>query len=92
MKADITNVRAGDIVVYHSFNGQETEYEIVSKSVTENYIERNKEIIAKGSLLGRTVTNEDFVRYNNFYCLPDGSFPSLSLSRQSHQEQNQQNL
>lgn len=86
MKATITNVRAGDIVIYKSFDGQETEYEVISKSITENYIERNKEIIAKGSLLGRAITKDDIIRYNNFYCLPDGTFPSLILSHQSHQE------
>lgn len=86
MKATITNVRAGDIVTYKSFDGKTTDYQVISKSTSENYVDHSGEIMSKGHLTGRTVTDNDIIKYNNFYCLADGTFPSLTLNHQSHQE------
>lgn len=86
MEATIINVKAGDTVTYVSFDGKTTDYEVISKSTYQTYIENSEEVMSRGSLVGRTVTDNDIIKYNNFYCLANGTFPNLILNRQSNQE------
>lgn len=85
MSVTIKNVGAGDIVIYKSFDGKTTDYLVISKTTCEHYVENTKEVSSKGSLVAKTVEN-NITKYNNFYCLADGTFPNLILVPQSNQE------
>lgn len=75
MNANVSNVNAGDTIIYNGFNVT-SQYLITFMKSIETLDEESGEVTIKASMTGKNTKDGS---YNNFFSLADGSFPNLNI-------------
>jgi len=78
MSESIRNINAGDTILYKSFQ-EDVEYFVTDKKVTESTKPYNDDVIIRGTLTCQTLNENGVVKYNDFYCVADGTIPNIEL-------------
>ena len=78
MSESIRNINAGDTIIYRSFQ-EDVEYFVTDKKVKESTKPHDLDVIIRGTLTCQTLNENGIVKYNNFYCVADGTVPNVEV-------------